>query len=263
MLLVGFGLLAGGVSARPANGDPASDFLIVQDVFIPFAAPPPSATAELRKAVADVYARGYRIKVAVVASPRDLGAVPMMFDKPQRYAPFLGQEISSAFIGPLLIVMPSGFGIYDGGRSTAAEVRVLKTLHVSGRASAELVRSAASTVRELLAAKALRSKDILAPSAIPRFATAHRGETATLSYSVLEDSHRSRETIRVLAGRAQIARFTTPFRAGRYTDLRSVKWQVPSTVSDADNLQFCVAATDPSGNTGRAQCAPIQLVKDA
>jgi len=89
----------------------------------------------------------------------------MFFNKPGRYANLLGREIASAFIGPLLIVMPSGFGIYDGGRSTAAESRVLKRLPVSGRKSVLLVRSATAAVRRPLDAKALRSKDILAPSA--------------------------------------------------------------------------------------------------
>jgi hypothetical protein len=260
VLFLCFGLVAGSASARRGNGDPASHVLLVEDTFLPVAAPPPSGTAELRKAVADVYARSFRIKVAVVGSPRDLGTVPMLFNKPGRYANLLGREIASAFIGALLIVMPSGFGVYDGGRSTAAESRVLKKLRVSGPSSAQLVRSAAATVRRLLAANALRSKDILAPSAIPRFASVRRGTTATLMYSVLEDSHRSKETIRVLAGTTQLARFTTRFRVSRYADVHTVKWEVPSTVTDADNLQFCVVATDPAGNTGRAQCAPIQLV---
>jgi hypothetical protein len=260
VLLLCFGLVAGSASARGGNGDPASHVLLVEDTFLPVGSPPPSGTAELRKAVADVYARSFRIKVAVVGSPQDLGTVPMLFNKPGRYANLLGREIASAFIGPLLIVMPSGFGIYDGGRSTAAELRVLKKLRVSGPSSVQLVRSATAAIRRLLGAKALRSKDILAPLAIPRFASVRRGATATLTYSVLEDSHRSKETIRVLAGTNQLARFTTPLRVSRYTDVRTVKWQVPSTVTDADNLQFCVVATDPAGNRGRAQCAPIQLV---
>jgi len=43
-----------------------------------------------------------------------LGAIPSLFNKPNQYARFLGFELSAGFIGPLLIVMPSGFGIWDG-----------------------------------------------------------------------------------------------------------------------------------------------------
>src|SRR5436305_1644314 len=115
-----------------ADGDPASDALIVQNVFFPYPAPPASATGALSTQVEKAYTRGYRVKVAVVASETDLGSVPSLFNKPQDYAKFLGEELQFYYVGPLLVVMPAGYGIYDGGRSVAAEDAVLAKLKVSG-----------------------------------------------------------------------------------------------------------------------------------
>jgi hypothetical protein len=54
-----------------------------------------------------------------------MGSVTALFRRPTRYAHFLGLELRQLYQGPLLIVMPNGYGIYDGGRSTRAEARVL------------------------------------------------------------------------------------------------------------------------------------------
>jgi hypothetical protein len=54
--------------------------------------------------------KGFPLKVAVIAQPKDLGAVPQFFDKPQSYAPFLQSEIAFNSRKPLLIVMPAGYG---------------------------------------------------------------------------------------------------------------------------------------------------------
>src|SRR5262249_50781056 len=72
-----------------------------------------------------------------------LGAIPSLFGKPTEYARFLGTELSMTYVGPLLIVMPEGYGIYDGGRSTAAEQAVLSKLAVDGSTKDALVASAA------------------------------------------------------------------------------------------------------------------------
>ena len=42
----------------------------------------------------------------------DLGAVPQLFNKPVTYARFLASELSGILTGPLVIAMPSGFGVY-------------------------------------------------------------------------------------------------------------------------------------------------------
>jgi hypothetical protein len=59
------------------------------------------------------------VKVAVIATKEDLGAVPSLFNQPEQYAKFLGTEISFFYSGVLLVVMPAGFGVYHGGKSTS------------------------------------------------------------------------------------------------------------------------------------------------
>jgi hypothetical protein len=101
------------VPAAPAraDGDPASDVLLLQDVYLPYA---PGVPAALGKTITDLVkttrAKGFPLKVAIVAQPKDLGAVPQFFDKPQSYAPFLQSEIAFNSKKPLLIVMPAGYG---------------------------------------------------------------------------------------------------------------------------------------------------------
>lgn len=66
-----------------------------------------------------------------------------------------------------MIVMPAGFGIYDGGGSTAAERRILARIRVDGGGADDLLRAATTAVGELLKERALTSKDREAPVAYP------------------------------------------------------------------------------------------------
>ena len=109
--------------AARADGDPASDYLLAQNVYFPYQAPSQAASAGLDQATAAVYAHGDRVKVALIDTVTDLGAIPSLWGKPDDYAHYLGVELGLWYGGPLLVVMPAGFGIYDGGRSTAAEER--------------------------------------------------------------------------------------------------------------------------------------------
>ena len=94
-----------------ADGDPASDVLLLQDVYLPYA---PGVPQPLGKTITDLLKTtrkaGFPLKVAIVAQPKDLGAVPQYFDKPQSYAPFLESEIAFNSKKPLLVVMPAGYG---------------------------------------------------------------------------------------------------------------------------------------------------------
>ena len=57
-----------------ANGDPASDVLLTDKVFLPFEAPiSASAKSDLQKTVDEATAKGYPIRVAVIAFTGDLG----------------------------------------------------------------------------------------------------------------------------------------------------------------------------------------------
>jgi hypothetical protein len=254
-LLIAVLSLVGGTSAL-ADGDPASDTLVFQNVFLPYPAPSADAAAGLAGAIRDVYASGYRIKVAVVASPNDLGAVPSLFNKPSEYAQFLGQELRLYFIGPLLIVMPAGFGIYDGGRSVVAEQRVLSRLTVDAGTPDTLVHSATAAVQRLLGARALVSKDIKAPYAQPIQSNGTRGQRMKLGYMVFDDSGRSAVVVEVWVGKTRKAMLKVPLRQVDIRTMYSVSWLVPKTFPRGP-ARLCVTGIDPSGNTSPPACQPV------
>ena len=133
-----------------ADGDPASDYLPVRDVFLSFSEGTrlSDSAKRLIAAVAGANKSGYRIKVAVIATPTDLGAVGGIFGEPQRYSEFLGQELAFVYRNRLLIVMPAGFGIYDAGRTVVAEQAILKRIKI-GPGVAGLDDAAAQAVGKL------------------------------------------------------------------------------------------------------------------
>jgi len=99
-------------SQARSDADPASDVLLGSPVFYPFQ--PPVATSlqnQLQEELAQLQKQGLNLKVAIIGSPVDLGALPDMFGKPQTYAEFLEREISFNQPQPLLVVMPQGFGV--------------------------------------------------------------------------------------------------------------------------------------------------------
>jgi hypothetical protein len=140
------------VPVAQANGDPASDVLITQQVFLPAEAPIPAPDAEeLQKTVAAANQSGFRIRVALIAFTGDLGTAVSLWKHPQSYARFLGSELAFVYTNRLLIVMPSGFGFDRGTKPVAKEQRVLARVQV-GKTPAELARSATAAVRALAAA---------------------------------------------------------------------------------------------------------------
>jgi hypothetical protein len=94
-----------------ADGDPASDVLASQPLFLPQDAGVSARdSAQLNALLTAASHAGYPIKVAVVASRADLGSVTALWNQPQSYARFLAQELSLVYRGPLLVVMPAGYG---------------------------------------------------------------------------------------------------------------------------------------------------------
>jgi len=137
-------------SAARADGDPASDFLLSQQVFFGFGQNASAKKqAELQRLVEDAKAKGFEVRVALIGSRTDLGAVPVLWRRPQTYARFLGQELTLSYPRRLLIVMPNGYGIYrrDGG-VTAAEKAALVRLPAPG---SDLVGGAERAVQRLAA----------------------------------------------------------------------------------------------------------------
>jgi hypothetical protein len=139
-------------AAARADGDPASDVLATQSLFLPQDAGIPVAQqSQLTGLLQASASSGYPIRVAIIATKADLGSVTELWRKPQTYARFLGQELSLLYRGPLLVVMPDGYGFYmqagqfPAGESTVAELRK----PVGG---AELGTAALTAVERLAAA---------------------------------------------------------------------------------------------------------------
>ena len=243
-----------------ADGDPASDYLLLQNVFLTYQSPSPALRAGLEHVASDVYLHGDRVKVAVIYDTADLGSVPSMFGDPESYAQFLGIELSLWYDGPLLVVMPGGFGIYDGGRSTAPAEHVLQSVTISGGSPDDLARAATSALNALLGAGSLSSPDIRAPLVTAHPASARRGKPATLHFDVFDDSGRTQATVRVYEGGSLLTTLLAPsaFKIG--TRDVTVRWLVPGKLRSRQ-LQFCVVASDPAGNRSKPACAPFLDVR--
>ena len=253
-------IASGRPAAARADGDPASDYLLVQNVFLPSDSPSPAAAADLNRAVAAVYRQRERLKVAVIDGKDDLGSVSSLFGQPTEYAQFLGIEIAFWYAGPLLVVMPSGFGIYDGAHSTAAEQQVLHALSVASGSVDDLVRSATTAVQRLTAAGALASPDVKAPLVTPHPASAKRGTTATLRFDLYDDSGRAGAVVRIYEEHVLLTTLTSPLRFAVGTRSASVRWSVPRKLRSRQ-LHFCVVATDGAGNRSKPACAPFLRVQ--
>ncbi|MDQ6732451.1 MAG: hypothetical protein M3022_19720 [Actinomycetota bacterium] len=147
-------ITAAGVSrpaAALADGDPASDVLLGDNVFYPYSpAVPRSVQIALNAVTAKAKAQGFPLKVALIAAPTDLGVIPDLFGKPQLYAKFLDQEISFTSRQRLLVVMAAGYGLegFDGPAQLAARGLALP----AGKTSADLARAALIAVPRLAAA---------------------------------------------------------------------------------------------------------------
>src|SRR5581483_4766273 len=108
-------VLASAPAVALADGDPASDVLLGQNVFLPYS--PISPTMQRRLyAVCDASRRaGYPVRIALIAARSDLGVVPALFGRPQAYARFLSSELAGVVNGPVLVVLPDGFGLVAQG----------------------------------------------------------------------------------------------------------------------------------------------------
>ena len=147
--------LASGWSAAPAraDGDPASDVLALQTLFLPQdAGVPLEQQGQLVALLSAARRSGYQLRVALVASSADLGSVTELWRQPQNYAEFLGQELSLVYRGPVLVVMPNGFGLYRPGRPLSAEQTALVGVRAPTATAGGLATAAIGAIRRLAAA---------------------------------------------------------------------------------------------------------------
>ena len=248
-------------AAARADGDPASDVLYLQDVYLPYNQPSPAAAADLKAAVADATAAGYRTKVAVIASFEDLGLVSSLFGKPQTYASFLGAEIRSFYTGHLIVVMPQGYGVWFDRFDAGPQRTIVSRTPIPSTDPDGLTRAAAAAVRMLVKQDHARprSTDTIPPDVQAIAARARRGSVARLRYVVSDDSGRSREEVRVYGPKfALLAVIKDPLEGadGRADEVR---WKVPRS-AEPQRLRFCVVGIDAAGNQSRASCARFDVV---
>jgi cytochrome oxidase Cu insertion factor (SCO1/SenC/PrrC family)/thiol-disulfide isomerase/thioredoxin len=158
------------------DGDPGSDVLVYQPLFVGSAAgvsiPEQVKLGNLLRSSAH---SGAPIRVAIISHRSDLGAITGLWHRPQAYAHFLGYELSLAYKGELLVVMPNGFGINWPGHSTVAARRALGpvAIRVGGTGLAAAAQEA--TVR-LAAAAGVHLKPA---SVAPGGSAGSAGATAT------------------------------------------------------------------------------------
>ena len=146
-------IAASGWAAVPAraDGDPASDVLATGPLFLPQdAVIPAPQQAQVQSLVQEASRAGYSIRVALIASPVDLGSITELWRQPADYAKFLGQELSLTYRGLLLVVMPDGFGLYDHGKSISRDQAAIAGIGIHP-AGAGLAATTVAAVRRLAA----------------------------------------------------------------------------------------------------------------
>jgi hypothetical protein len=173
LALIACALAAGTLaSTARADGDPASDYLLGQQVFFPFDAKfdakKQTQVAGLVKAANQA---GFKIRVALIASNYDMGSVTSLYRKPRTYARFLGLEISFVYKQRLLVLMPNGFGFNWPKHSAAPAYKVLAKIPIKPGANG-LLDAAGTAVQRLAAAAGVK---VAAPTHIttPAQRTSH------------------------------------------------------------------------------------------
>ncbi len=139
-----------------ADGDPASDVLVAQSVFLPQDGGIGAIQQERIAAVlGSAQRQGLAVRVALIATPSDLGSIGQLWRMPVSYARFLGEELSLVFHGTLLVVMPNGLGVYRVGGVPTAVQSAVASLPAPGSGSA-MGTAAVTAVQRLAAASGHR-----------------------------------------------------------------------------------------------------------
>jgi hypothetical protein len=148
-----------------ADADPASDVLYMRRVFLPFDTKiAPALVQRLADVTQAAEEAGGPVRVALIASPKDLGGIPALFGKPTAYARFLGAELQFVYLGQLLVVMPQGAALSQAGRlvANAAVVRA-----VIGSGGDGLARAAIDIVQTLTGVRAKPKPPPSGPADVP------------------------------------------------------------------------------------------------
>ena len=161
-------------TSAAADGDPASDVLAQQSLFLPQDAGLSSTQqSQLGALLSSASRHGFPIRVALIASPSDLGSISELWKRPESYARFLGLELGLVYHGPLLVVMPDGLGLFGVSRPDLA-TRAL----AAGARLTTLGPRALEAIHQLAAAA---GHPLPIPSIKPRL---RRGSTDFIAYLV-------------------------------------------------------------------------------
>jgi hypothetical protein len=176
MLVAGTFVFGGAVAW--AHGDPASDYLVAHDVFLPVDNKvDESVSRRLSDTVRAAADAGLPVKVAIIASRFDLGTAFRLYERPQAYADGLALELAShGYRDGLLVVMPNGLG-YSG-------VQVVKDVSAPGADVTKEAEAATIAVRLLAAASGhpIRSEHSAVSQTRDRLTIA-AGVTALLAFA--------------------------------------------------------------------------------
>jgi len=148
--------LAWPAGAASGDADPASDFLPGLDVFLPYGKPvsKPVAT-QLNTLAKAARTKGHIYKVAIIASPTDLGGVTSLYGKPQLYVKFLYHEISPILQGEdatLVVAMPNGIAVAGRDATAAGRAAVARVHPPANGSSTQLGTTTVAAVEAVAAA---------------------------------------------------------------------------------------------------------------
>ena len=186
MLAAAAVLAATAAGTARADGDPASDVLLSDNVFLSYQSPYGSAEGRALEALAkEAKQQHFPLRVAVITQLADMGSVGGLYGKAQRYADFLASEITFVYRGTVVVAMngkPGGFGVHGPGATPAARRALARMkLPSSSVTAAELARLAAVAMQRVAAAsKTKTSTRLLRLFLIAALALAALGAGATL-----------------------------------------------------------------------------------
>ena len=234
--------------AALADGDPASDVLLFDDVYLPLEPVSVPLAQQLKDVVAAANKGRFRIKVALIETATDLGSVPVLFNQPGQYAKFLGAEILPLYNERLLIVMPVGFGLYRGGANTTAAVASLAGIKI-GAGSDGLALGTLAALKRLA--------DTKPPAVKAQAGSTKRGAKATLRYLLSDDSGSAGAKLSLKRGSRAVASFSVSVKPLRAPG-GSATWKVPAAAAKGA-LGFCIVGADAAGNHSAPNCAVFRI----
>jgi len=170
--------------AALADGDPASDVLVGRTLFNPIGSGvSQTSQSQLEAVLAASERAGFPIRVALIASANDLGTATKFWNDPKDYAHYLWIELSLQYGGQVLVVMPSGFGLYGSNAGLHAVSSAEAAVRAPSPAAGDQLATSAIAAVPLLAAAAGHSIPAAELARAARNVTAGEKPAATPGFS--------------------------------------------------------------------------------